>query len=120
MNERGLLGRSGEDLALECLEKEGFSLVARNWRTGHLEVDLIVEDSQSVRIVEVKTLHAGVGFDPVDNVSRTKMRNLISAAKTFFALHPTYKEIVFDVVTVVVCDSDIKVEYIPNAFNAIM
>ena len=114
------MGRSGEDLALECLEREGFSLVARNWRAGHYEVDLIVEDERSVRIVEVKTLHAGVGFDPVENVSRTKMRNLLKAAKTFYAQHPTSKEIIFDVVTVVVDGAAAEVEYIPNAFNSVL
>lgn len=120
MNEKGLLGRSGEDLALECLENEGFSLVARNWRTGHYEVDLIVENADSVRIVEVKTLHSGVGFDPVENVSRTKIRNLVSAAKTWYAQHPTYKEIIFDVVTVVVNGPEVDVNYLPNAFNAVL
>ncbi len=120
MNKRGLLGRSGEDLALECLENEGFSLVARNWRTGHYEVDLIVENADSVRIVEVKTLHSGAGFNPVENVSRAKIRNLVSAAKTWFALHPTHKEIIFDVVTVVVDGQEMDVNYIPNAFNAVL
>ena len=74
----------------------------------------------SVRIVEVKTLHSGVGFDPIENVSRSKMKNLISAAKTFFAQHPTHKEIIFDVVTVVVNGSEYEVNYVPNAFNAIL
>ena len=49
MNSRGELGRRGETAALEYLRGFGMELVARNWRSGHLEVDLIMEDAVSIR-----------------------------------------------------------------------
>ena len=120
MNIKGELGRRGEDAALDYLRRAGLQLVARNWRSGHLEVDLIMEDITSIRIVEVKTLHTGDGFDPSENVTPDKRRKLIRAAKAFYAAHPTQKEIKFDVVTVLFeGDAEAGVNYIPDAFDAL-
>ena len=120
MHIRGELGRRGEDVALEYLQRCGLHLVQRNWRAGHLEVDLIMEDTRTLRIVEVKTLHAGDGFDPADNVTRDKRLKLIRAAKAYYAQHPTFKEIKFDVVTVLFDAGElVEVNYIPDAFNAL-
>ena len=120
MNSKGALGRRGEDAALEYLQRCGLHLLWRNWHAGHLEIDLIMEDTSSVRIVEVKTLQAGDGFDPSDNVTSDKRRKLVRAAKAFYAMHPTSKEIRFDVVTVLF-DGEILIEvnYIPGAFDAL-
>ncbi len=89
MNAKGKLGRRGEDAALDYLQDRGLRLVERNWRSGHLEIDLVMEDPCSVRIVEVKTLQAGDGFDPGENVTRNKRLKLIRAARAFFATHPS-------------------------------
>lgn len=120
MNGKGLLGRRGEEAALEHLQQCGLHLLWRNWHAGHLEVDLIMEDEDSVRIVEVKTLHAGDGFDPSDNVTADKRRKLIRAAKAYYAAHPTSKEIKFDVVTVLFDGETMaEVNYMPDAFDAL-
>lgn len=120
MNGTGLLGRRGEDVALEYLLRCGLHLVQRNWRAGHLEVDLVMEDCNSVRIVEVKTLNAGDGFDPSDNVTREKRLKLVRAAKAYYARNPTRKEIKFDVVTVLFDAGEVvEVNYLPDAFNAL-
>ncbi|MBR5033888.1 MAG: YraN family protein [Bacteroidales bacterium] len=120
MNSKGELGRRGEAAALDYLRGIGLNLISRNWRSGHLEVDLVMEDAASVRIVEVKTLNAGDGFDPGENVTADKRRKLIRAARAFYVQHPTFKEIKFDVVTVLVCDGEVvEVNYMPDAFDAL-
>ena len=114
------MGRRGEDAALDYLRGIGLNLIARNWRSGHLEVDLVMEDEASIRIVEVKTLQAGDGFDPAENVTSDKRRKLIRAARAFYVEHPSFKEIKFDVVTVLVCDGEVvEVNYMPDAFDAL-
>ncbi len=120
MNSRGELGRMGEAAAEEYLRRMGLQTVARNWRSGHLEVDLIMEDDAALRIVEVKTLNPGDGFDPAENVTALKRRKLIRAARAFFARHPVSKEIKFDVVTVLMSPSDApQISYLPDAFDAL-
>lgn len=120
MNSRGELGRRGEDAALGYLRGIGLQLVARNWRSGHLEVDLVMEDTVSIRIVEVKTLRGEDGFDPSENVTGDKRRKLIKAARAFYVSHPSPKEIKFDVVTVVILDNEVvRIDYLPDAFDAL-
>ena len=43
-------GKIGENLALRYLERRGLRLLERNWRYGHLEVDLIMEDDLYFRL----------------------------------------------------------------------
>ena len=120
MNGRGELGRRGEDAAFGFLQGIGLIPVARNWRSGHLEVDLIMEDRTSIRIVEVKTLHGGDGFDPSENVTGNKRRKLIRAARAFYAANPSPKEIKFDVVTVIIDGEEVvSIDYLPDAFDAL-
>jgi putative endonuclease len=52
---RRALGRLGEELAAAHLERLGFTTLARNVRTRHGEIDLIVFDGRTLAFVEVKT-----------------------------------------------------------------
>ena len=120
MNAKGELGRRGENLAADYLQLRGLYLMERNWRSGHLEIDLVMDNSWSVRIVEVKTLQVGDGFDPSENVTADKRRKLIRAARAFYAQHPTPKEIKFDVVTVLLdSGGPVEINYLPDAFDAL-
>ncbi|MCX6740893.1 MAG: YraN family protein [Candidatus Parcubacteria bacterium] len=45
MLERQALGQSGEQLAVDFLEKKGYQILARNWRARHWgEVDIVARD----------------------------------------------------------------------------
>src|SRR3954464_14366258 len=52
-------GELGERIAEEHLEHRGYSIVARNFRTRHGELDLIAADDRSLVFCEVKTRVAG-------------------------------------------------------------
>ncbi len=55
---RRALGRLGEQLAAAHFDRLGFSLIARNVRTRHGEIDLIVADNRTLVFVEVKARRA--------------------------------------------------------------
>ena len=40
-NHRLRLGRQGEDIACRYLESIGHTILERNWRSGHLEIDIV-------------------------------------------------------------------------------
>ena len=115
---RYLKGKLGEDLALEFLLNEGFSLRERNCRVGHKELDLVMESARHIHIVEVKSIEKN-GSDPSEKVDGTKIRRLTAAAGEYLAVNHISKEIQFDVVTVVFDGTDFGLEYIPNAFYPI-
>lgn len=52
---RRTLGRLGEELAAAHLQRLGFSVLGRNVRTRHGEIDLIAFDGRTLAFVEVKT-----------------------------------------------------------------
>ncbi|MBQ0006020.1 MAG: YraN family protein, partial [Alistipes sp.] len=60
MTDRKNVGRAGEDSALQFLLGKGLTLMERNWRHRHLEVDLIMLGDDGVHIVEVKSRTAPI------------------------------------------------------------
>lgn len=54
-NERLYLGRKGEDIAAEYLEKNGCRILERNFRCRYGEIDIIAMDGSTLCFVEVKT-----------------------------------------------------------------
>lgn len=109
-------GRKAEDIALEWLLSHGFVLRERNYRAGHREIDLIVETSDRLHIVEVKSLVAPVTASPYEKVDRAKQMKLASAARSYIGLEHIVKEVQFDVVSIVFYEERHELEYIPAAF----
>lgn len=52
---RRVLGRRGEQLAATYLQRRGYTVLARNVRSRHGELDLIVSDARALVFVEIKT-----------------------------------------------------------------
>lgn len=70
------VGAYGEDLVEHALIREGYTILARNWRTPHGELDLVARDATTVVAVEVKT-RTGAGFGtPFEAVTPQKVRRL--------------------------------------------
>lgn len=47
-------GRAGESIACGWLEKNGYTILHRNYYVGHDEIDIICEDEKYIVFVEVK------------------------------------------------------------------
>ena len=99
------LGRVGERLAREHLERLGYRVVASNYRTRFGELDLIVCDDTSLVFVEVKTRRAGALESSLQAVSPAKQRQVRSMAAAYLVEatdRPRSRELRFDVVAVTV------------------
>src|SRR4030081_3090251 len=72
------LGRLGERFAAEHLERRGFDLVERNYRTRWGELDLIGFDGDTLAFVEVKTrrVSSGTPFDALHERKRRQVRRM--------------------------------------------
>jgi len=98
------LGRRGEDLAHRYLQRKGFRVVARNWRTksGLSEVDLVAWDRDRLVLVEVKAKTVEDYGAPERNVDRLKLVALRRGAWEYCRKADLDPEIVrFDLVSVV-------------------
>ena len=115
------LGRVGERLALEHLERLGYRAVERNYRTRFGELDLIVCDDTSLVFVEVKTRRAGALESSLQAVSRAKQRQVRSMAAAYLVEatdRPRSRELRFDVVGVTVDRHSrlVRLDHIEAAF----
>jgi len=92
------LGRRGEQLAAEHLERLGYRVVARNYRTRFGELDLEATDEYVLVFCEVKTRRSG---DPWQNLGDAKRRQVRSMGATWLAeVHdrPRTSELRFDAI----------------------
>jgi len=76
-------GAFGERIAALYLQLAGCTILERNVRFDHVEIDLVVRDGPCIAFVEVKT-RCGRGFGGAcEAVGPEKMRNLRRAARWY-------------------------------------
>lgn len=113
-------GRRGEDEACRYLENLGHTIVARNWRSGRTELDIISRGPDGLHFVEVKSRTAPALAPPEINVNGAKRRNIVATARRFLATEGRGRfldcEVFFDVVTIVFDGPNAVIEYYPAAF----
>jgi len=81
------VGDRGERLAAEHLERAGWTILARNFRVGHREVDLVARRGEVVAFVEVKT-RAGLGYGyPLEAITLRKRREIQQVATVWVERH---------------------------------
>jgi len=97
-------GRRGEDLAHRFLRKQGYTIVARNYRlaSGDAEADLIARDGEDLVIVEVKTRATDEYGPPEQAVNPEKRRHLMRVAREYARKTNTpWEHMRFDIVSIV-------------------
>ena len=97
-------GKLGEDLAHRLLRRNGFTVVARNYRppAGGGEIDLIAYEGSKLVFVEVKT-RGGTGFGAPEEAVDQRKRTFIERAARDYARRRDvdWSQVRFDVVNVV-------------------
>ncbi|MGE5359874.1 MAG: YraN family protein [Bacteroidales bacterium] len=119
-SDRIILGKLGEDLACCELERRGYAIVARGYRTRVGELDIVARDGDTLVFVEVKTRRSADYGLPREAVSRRKQRKVWLMALDFVMRAGWHNRACrFDVVEVQMLDSgDALLEVIPDAFEA--
>lgn len=112
------MGQKSEELACDFLQSRGQKIVEKNWRSGHLEVDIISEAADGIHFVEVKSLLSPMNsILPQDKVSALKRHRITDAANDYINAHPSDgKEVFFDVISVVYDKDTISLKYFPQAW----
>jgi len=120
MEGRKKTGNQGEDIACGYLTGLGHSVLARNWRSGHLEIDIISMACDGIHFVEVKTRRPPLQAEPQDNVTPTKQKRIVRAANAYLnkVRSPLYRnaECHFDIVAIIIDNTGPRVVFFPDAY----
>ncbi len=114
------LGAEGEARAADYLARRGYHIVARNVRSGGIEIDLIAARGPLLAFVEVKTRRSRDHGAPEEAVDARKQARLVRGAAAWLRAHPgAARRVRFDVV---VCEPGAgagwSVRHLPGAFEA--
>lgn len=110
------LGRKGEEVAAEYLQGLGHTVLERNWRSGHLEIDLITKAPDGLHFVEVKSIVAPSISAPEEHLTRTKRDRITVAAMKYLKSTGGSYEVFFDAATVIFRGDSYQVSYYPSAW----
>lgn len=104
---RRALGQRGEDAATAYLERQGCTVVERNWRTSAGEVDIICVDGEDLVFVEVKTRKNSSKGTPDEAVTPAKQRRYERLARQYVAQSGVADiSVRFDVISILVIAAD--------------
>ncbi len=111
------LGRRGERAAERHLRRNGYRIVARNYRAAGAEIDLVAIDGETLVFVEVKTRRsraAGAPEEAVDERKQTRMRRAAEVFATRYRADD--REMRFDIIAVDASGKRLEIELLRNAF----
>lgn len=115
-----LLGQWGEEQVAEKLRREGWAVIARNFRCRMGEIDIVARNGRFLVFVEVKLRKDNRFGSACEAVTPSKQRKLRTAAQFYLMSHPTRLQPRFDVAEVY-APNGVRTEapdiyYIENAF----
>ena len=117
---RHQLGRVGERLAAEHLERRGFAILDRNYRTRWGELDLVAHGADQIVFCEVKTRRLGATgpLESLGQQQRRRLRRMAAAWLTDRPERPRVRELRFDVLGVTLDDAGrlVALEHLEGAF----
>lgn len=118
-HQNATLGSRGEELAASFLERNGFTIVERNFRCKGGEVDIVARDGNTIVFVEVKSRKSLAYGVPQEAVTPFKQRQISKAALTWLARHHKIDSPArFDVIALLLDSSySHRIEHIRNAFE---
>jgi len=115
---RQAFGELGERIAERWLRARGWRVVQRRFRSGHRDIDLVVEREGLIAFVEVKA-RRGSGFGgPIEAVNWRKQRELGRSARVWVARHGRSSDAYrFDVIGVLVDGQRVRIRHVEAAFS---
>lgn len=111
-------GENAENQACEFLQAQGLTLITRNFRCPHGEIDLIMQDGKTRVIVEVRYRKNAKFGNALESVTKTKQNKLIATTQIYLETLQTQEllPIRFDVIGIL---GNGQLEWVKNAFEVL-
>jgi putative endonuclease len=110
------LGKKGEAIAVEFLQKNNYQILERNWRFKKAEIDVIAKKNDVLAVVEVKTRSSNYFGNPQDFVNPKKIQLMVEAINEYVISKDLDVEVRFDIVAIIKNKKTIKIEHLKDAF----
>ena len=111
-------GELGERIAERWLRRTGWRVVQRRFRSGHRDIDLVVEREGTIAFVEVKARRGDRFGQPVEAVNWRKQKELAKSAQVWIDRHGQPAEVYrFDVIGILVDGEQVRIRHVENAFG---
>ncbi len=110
-------GAQAEQLAAQHLQRQGLKLVVKNYRSRFGEIDLIMQDGETVVFIEVRLRRNASFGGAAASIDARKQKRIISTAQQYLAGLARVPTCRFDAVLLddaQGCD----MQWIKNAFDA--
>jgi putative endonuclease len=115
---RQAFGVLGERIAERWLRRTGWRVIQRRFRSGHRDIDLVMEREGMIVFVEVKARRGDAFGQPVEAVNWRKQKELAKSAQIWIERHGRPQEAYrFDVVGVLVNGERVRVRHVEDAFR---
>ena len=116
------LGNQAEKQACQYLQANGLSLLETNFRSRCGEIDLIMQQGNTLVFVEVRYRKHSLYGGALESITTAKQNKIRRTAEIFLQLHPQYTDCRFDVIAACPCKASqssqhaFHFEWIQNAF----
>ena len=110
-----------EDRARSYLTRQGLGLLETNFRSRFGEIDLIMQEGETICFVEVKYRESSDYGGAASTITRSKQRKLVKTALFYLTRHRRYAQrpLRFDALLIQrQADGSERIEWIKNAFYA--
>ncbi|MBQ8442965.1 MAG: YraN family protein [Bacteroides sp.] len=110
------LGKEGEREAILYLERKGYRIRHRNWRSGRKELDIVAEHEGELVVIEVRTRRNKRFGHPEESINEQKLRRIIAATDAYVRKFAIDAPVRFDIISILGEESPLKIEHIQDAF----
>ena len=116
MAEHNELGKLGEELAAEHLQKNGYAILETNWVFQKAEIDILAQKNNTLAVVEVKT-RSSIEFGlPQDFVKPKKIQLLVKAVQAYVTENDLDLDVRFDIIAISKKGQEFVIEHLTDAF----
>ena len=114
------IGQQAENIACQHLQQQGLRLIDRNFQCRVGEIDLVMQDNDTLVFIEVRSRSTQDAYDPIESIGFRKQQRLMRTAmhylqkKHYLDTYPCR----FDVIGITYTASIPHVQWIQHAFSS--
>jgi putative endonuclease len=112
-------GHAYERIAEQFLSKKGYLTKTRNYHTKQGEIDLVMQNNNTIVFVEVRYRKSNMYGSAEESITKTKQAKIILSAKHYMTKFKAWNmDARFDVITIKPSSSSqLEINWLKDAFN---